>query len=85
MTRIVSITSKGQATIPKELREKYGMKDKAIVVETDEGILLKPLPTPSQERGSLRHLLKDETARELVQESRLRDAERDKRLRGGAH
>lgn len=84
MTHIVSITSKGQATIPKELREKFGMKDKAIVVETDEGILLKPLPTPSQEKGSLRHLLVDKTARELVQESRHRDAEREKKLRGEA-
>ena len=47
MTQIVSITSKGQATIPKELREKFGMKDKAIVVETEEGILFKPIPSPS--------------------------------------
>jgi len=81
MTQIVSITSKGQATIPKELREKYGMKDKAIVVETEEGILLKPLPTPSQEMGSLRELLKDKTAKELVQEARRHETERDKRGR----
>ncbi|MFH2112219.1 MAG: AbrB/MazE/SpoVT family DNA-binding domain-containing protein [Candidatus Bathyarchaeota archaeon] len=75
MTQIVSITSKGQATIPKELREKYGMKDKALVVDTDEGILFKPLPSPRQERGSLRRLLKDKTARELVEEARLHEAE----------
>ena len=81
MTQIVSITSKGQATIPKELREKYGMKDKAIVVETEEGILLKPLPTPSQEMGSLRELLNDKTAKELVQEARRHETERDKRGR----
>jgi AbrB family looped-hinge helix DNA binding protein len=70
MSQIVSITSKGQATIPKELREKYGMKDKAIVIETTEGILFKPLPMPSSEKGSLRALLKDKTAKELVQEAR---------------
>jgi AbrB family looped-hinge helix DNA binding protein len=70
MSQIVSITSKGQATIPKELREKYGMKDKAIVMETPEGILFKPLPLPSSEKGSLRTLLKDKTAKELVQEAR---------------
>ncbi len=70
MSQIVSITSKGQATIPKELREKYGMKDKAIVMETTEGILFKPLPTPGSERGSLKTLLKNKTAKELVQEAR---------------
>lgn len=66
----MSITSKGQATIPKELREKYGMKDKALVVDTDEGILFKPLPTPGQDRGSLKLLMEDKTARELVKEAR---------------
>ena len=70
MSQIVSITSKGQATIPKELREKFGMKDKAIVTETEEGILFRPLPSPRSERGSLRGLLGDRTARELVQEAR---------------
>lgn len=70
MSQIVSITSKGQATIPKELREKYGMKDKAIVMETPDGILFKPLPTPSSEKGSLKTLLKGKTAKELVQEAR---------------
>ncbi len=70
MTQIVSITSKGQATIPKELREKFGMKDKAIVVETEEGILFKPLPSPSSERGSLSALLSERTVKELMEEAR---------------
>ena len=78
MSQIVSITSKGQATIPKELREKYGMKDKAIVMETPEGILFKPLPLPSSEKGSLRTLLKDKTAKELVQEAREHEERRGK-------
>jgi antitoxin PrlF len=54
MTQIVSITSKGQATIPKELRDKYGFKNKARVIATPEGILFKPLPTPEEEFGSLK-------------------------------
>ncbi len=70
MSQIVSITSKGKVTIPKELREKYGLKDKALVMEAPEGILFKPLPMPSSEKGSLRALLKDKTVRELVQEAR---------------
>lgn len=79
MSQIVSITSKGQATIPKELREKYGMKDKAIVMETPEGILFKPLPPPSIEKGSLKTLLKDKTAKELVQEAREHEERREKK------
>lgn len=78
MSQIVSITSKGQATIPKELREKYGMKDKAIVMETPEGILFKPLPVPSSEKGSLKTLLKDKTAKELVMEAREHEERRGK-------
>ena len=78
MSQIVSITSKGQATIPKELREKYGMKDKAIVMETPEGILFKPLPSPCSEKGSLKTLLKDKTAKELVQEAREHEERREK-------
>ena len=54
ITHIVSITSKGQATIPKELREKYGFKNKARVIATPEGILFKPLPTPEEEFGSMK-------------------------------
>lgn len=75
MSQIVSITSKGQATIPKELREKFGMKDKAIVTETEEGILFRPLPSPSSERGSMKKLLKDRAARELVEEAREHEEE----------
>ncbi|MBN2334960.1 AbrB/MazE/SpoVT family DNA-binding domain-containing protein [Candidatus Bathyarchaeota archaeon] len=82
MTQIVSITSKGQATIPKDLRDKYGLRDKAIVEATPEGILFKPLPQPSEERGSLRHLLGPKTAQELLSESRELDETRDRRLRG---
>ncbi|HHL41273.1 MAG TPA: AbrB/MazE/SpoVT family DNA-binding domain-containing protein [Candidatus Bathyarchaeota archaeon] len=54
ITHIVSITSKGQATIPKELREKYGFKNKARVIATPEGILFKPLPSPEEEFGSMK-------------------------------
>ena len=43
--QIMKITSKDQATIPKELREKYGMRDKASVTETEEGILFASIIT----------------------------------------
>ncbi len=78
---VVSVTKKGQATIPKKFRKKYGIKDKVIMVEDDEkGILLKPLPSPYDEVGSLKHLFPGKTARELIEEGRKEDYEREKRL-----
>ena len=78
---VVSVTKKGQATIPKKLREKYGIKDKALLVEEDgKGILLKPLPSPYDEIGSLKHLFPGKTAKEVIEEGRKEDYEREKRL-----
>lgn len=78
---IVSVTKKGQATIPKKLREKYGIKEKVLLVEEDEkGILLKPLPSPRDEFGALKHLYPGKTAREIIEEGRKADYEREKRL-----
>ncbi len=78
---VVSVTKKGQATIPKKLRKKYGIKDKVVLVEEDDkGILLKPLPSPHGEIGSLKHLFPDKTAREIIEEGRKEDNEREKRL-----
>ena len=39
---VVRITKNGRIAIPKKLREKYGIKDKVLMVEEDEkGILMK--------------------------------------------
>ncbi len=80
MTRVVSVTKKGQATIPKDLREKFKVGNKVLVVETDEGILFKPLPRPEDEFGSLRDLFEGRTAREILDEARARDLMREKEL-----
>jgi antitoxin PrlF len=77
---VVSVTKKGQATIPKKLRQKYGIKDKAIIMEDQKGILLKPLPSPVEAFGSLKHLYPGKTAREVIEEGRKEDCEREKRL-----
>ncbi|MCL4430006.1 MAG: AbrB/MazE/SpoVT family DNA-binding domain-containing protein [Chloroflexi bacterium] len=78
---VVSVTKKGQATIPKKLRTKYGIKDKVLLVEEDgKGILLKPLPSPYDEIGSLKYLFPGKTAREVIEEGRKEDYEREKRL-----
>ena len=60
-SEVVKITRKGHATIPKYLREKFGFKDRAIVVESGGGILLKPFPDISEEKGSLREIFYQQT------------------------
>ncbi len=76
---IVTVTKKGQATIPKKLRDKYGIKRKALVVGTTEGVLIRSVPDPSEERGSLERLFRGRTARKIIEEAREQDVEREKR------
>ncbi len=78
--KIVSITKKGQVTIPKELREKFGLKRKIIAIETDDGILIKPLPTPKQEKGSLQNTLKEDYAKLHAQELEV-EQKKEKKLK----
>ena len=48
---IVSVTKKGQATIPSKLRKKHGIGRKVLVVDTDAGVLLEARPRPSSREG----------------------------------
>jgi len=50
---VVVITSKGQMTIPKRLRQKFGLREgsKVLAVETDVGVLIKPLPSLKDSMG----------------------------------
>jgi len=83
MTRVVSVTKKGQATIPKDLRKKFGVGNRVLVVETDDGILFKPLPRPEDDFGSLRGLFKEKTAREILKAARTQDRIREKKMLEG--
>jgi antitoxin PrlF len=67
---VVRVNKKGQATIPKNLRKKYGIKDKALIEENERGIILKPLPSPSDDFGSLKTVFNGRTAKELLKEAR---------------
>jgi len=67
---VVSVTKKGQTTIPKKLRLKYGIKDKVSIEETTTGIMLKPLPSPAEDFGSLKSVFKKQSAKELLEEAR---------------
>ncbi len=75
--RVVTITSKGQATIPTDLRRKYGFAKKALVEEAEGGVLFRPLPSVEEERGSLRDLFDDRSARDLLVEARAEDVRED--------
>lgn len=76
--RIVSVTQKGQATIPKQLREKHGIPAPGCVkfVENDQGeIIVRPVGSMREFRG----LDRDETDRPataILREERKRDEER---------
>jgi len=78
LVEVSSVTKKGQATIPKRLRQKYGIKDKVMFEENECGIVLKPLPTISEEYGSLKGLFKGKTARQLLDESRKEEFAQEK-------
>lgn len=62
MSKSTRVTEKGQATIPKELREKYDLDpgDEVVWLDTDEGIVVKKR-TQSSGRGLL---VPDETSEE---------------------
>jgi AbrB family looped-hinge helix DNA binding protein len=84
LVEVVSVTKKGQATIPKRLRKKYGIKDKVVFAEEECGLVLKPLPSPDEDFGSLKDAFKGKTAKQLLQEARkeevAQDKEREKRF-----
>lgn len=76
---IVTVTKKGQATIPKDLREKHKIGKKVIVVDTDKGVLLKAVPDPSMEKGSLKEFFRGKTVKQLINEARSEEAKKEKR------
>jgi antitoxin PrlF len=85
LVEVVSVTKKGQATIPKRLREKYGITNKVIFEEDENGIKIKALPSPEDDYGSLKGAFGTKTARELLDEGRkeeyAQEKERMKRVR----
>lgn len=69
MSESTRVTEKGQATIPKELREKYDLEpgDEVVWIDTDEGIVVKKR-TRTAGRGLLLPEDTSETEREAVAE-----------------
>jgi len=75
----VTVTSKGQATIPKEFRDKLHIDTPGRVrfVENEEGeIVIRPVKRPSEIRGALATSKAEggeQTATEMLREERERD------------
>lgn len=78
---VVSVSEKGQATIPKRLRERHGIDapGKVRIRENDEGkIVVEPVPSIREMRGAASE---EWEGTELLAESRDADERRDHRLR----
>ncbi|SDY77925.1 AbrB/MazE/SpoVT family DNA-binding domain-containing protein [Halopenitus persicus] len=85
--RVVRVSRKGQATIPKGLREKFGIETpgEVFVYEEQGRIIIEPVPSPDElhgihagehERGEVL-----ERVREMKDEEKRKEAERVERLR----
>jgi AbrB family looped-hinge helix DNA binding protein len=77
MSKSTRVTQKGQATIPKDLRDKYSLKpgDEVVWIDTEEGIIVKKR-TRTGGRGMLvPDDVSDEKREEIAEEleQRIRD------------
>jgi bifunctional DNA-binding transcriptional regulator/antitoxin component of YhaV-PrlF toxin-antitoxin module len=75
---IVTVTKKGQATIPIRLRRKHKIGRKVLVVDTEAGVLLKPLPDPLAEKGALSGLFTGMNSGDLIDEARTVERARER-------
>jgi antitoxin PrlF len=78
--RIVNLSQKGQATIPKKLREKHGIEpgSKVRIRENEQGeIVVEPLPSLQEFRGAA---TTSERGTTILRKERAVDEERSQRL-----
>lgn len=78
---VVRVTSKGQATIPAELRKKHGIRAPGLVrfVERGGKLVVEPIPSPDEMIGVLKEAFKGASATRLLREERRRDLEAEER------
>jgi AbrB family looped-hinge helix DNA binding protein len=62
-----SMSTKGQVVISKEIRQALKLRPNQKFVETVRGdaVVLRPVPTPGMLGGSLKHLAKGKTVKEI--------------------
>lgn len=82
MSNVVPVSSKGWVVIPKELRERYGIRPGSKVILTEEkgGITLMPLPEDPIE--AFQGIFKDYPLVEELLKTRKEEADREE-LRAG--
>ena len=83
--RVVNVSKRGQATIPKEFRDELGIEAPGRVkfVRTEEGdIVVKPIQSLTDLRGILKGKTdaEGETATEFLREERERDKQKDREM-----
>lgn len=79
----VIVGERGQITIPRELRKKYGIKGKqpVIIEDRDGEIVIKPaVAVPVKEMEKLVRNFDDDFIGKIVEEDLLKDNEREKIL-----
>ena len=81
-TKMVSITSKGQITIPKEFRERHSLIRKARLIDDGETLRIESIQNPYEKIGSLKHLFDGKTSHEILEEHRQKDKDRERLLEG---
>ena len=79
----VIVGERGQITIPKEIRKKYGIKKRQpLIIEDKDGeIVIKPaVAVPIKELEKLVRKFDDDFIREIIKEDLLKDGEEEKIL-----
>jgi len=78
---VVRVTSKGQATIPAKLREKFGIRAPGLVrfVEEKGRLTVEPVRSPDEMYGILKGKVKGKSPTKQLLEDRLREREREER------
>jgi antitoxin PrlF len=83
--KLMIVTQKGQTTIPKDLRDAFDISapGRVTMEATDEGILVKRVPTPAELTGDLEGVTdeEDRTGVEALREERRADAEAEEHPR----
>ena len=85
--RVVRVSQKGQATIPKRMREKFGIETpgEVFVYEEQGRIIIEPVPSPDElhgiHAGDHEHGAVLERVREMKDEEKRKEEQRLERLR----
>jgi bifunctional DNA-binding transcriptional regulator/antitoxin component of YhaV-PrlF toxin-antitoxin module len=80
-SHVVRVTSKGQATIPIDLRTKHGIRAPGLVrfVEAKGMLVVEPLATPAEMQGILKGKVRGKSLTKLLLEERRLDLKREER------